>query len=335
VAPVATIRLLLSPSPAEAVNRFSTAKVAPKATWQDFAEAAVAWREDAASNKDNIAFFYFGGHGIQRELGDQVLLCDDFGSGIGAYLNDGVDSQRLVRGMAPSDTHKAMARRQLFLFDACRMTPPALLYDELEKVRDLWPMPKTYTDDRNCTVLYATAPGDLSYATRGRSTVFARAFLGAMHRAAFEEERGIIQAQGPGWSIRATSLAASVAHLVQLDPNPLCSQQAVKPAGAQHDLVLRKIQGSPRVKISLRVQPGSDHKRTALILSGDDQTQYRACDAPLNPYPYVSWLKAGIYRAELTANEIPGKAKGVLSRMISVTPQRDLFVFDMAAAKST
>jgi hypothetical protein len=327
--PLATVRLLLAASPAERLEDHSLARKAARPNKKNFIKAAMYWREDVAVHPDNIALFYFGGHGVQRYLNDQILLLEGFGEeGLGVHLADGVDSQRLIRGMAPSKKYSDMGRRQLFMFDACRFSPPEFVRREAERVGDILAPEDTLDDDRNCAVLYATAPGKLSYATRGRSTVFARSFIQAMNRQGAQQDSGILGTNVTRWSVRASTLADSISELVKLDPTPFRDEQLVESANARSDFVLRKLRRPPRIRISLRLQPAADHKRAALALRNDRFQAVRQSGVPIEPYPYESLLHAGIYFAELKLNATGGKPEGSLTRGIRIGPSEHLFVFD-------
>src|SRR4029077_10191484 len=58
--PLATVRLLLSPSTDES----DLAGLTVPSTWDNFADAAHEWRDDASVNDGDFTFFYFAGHGI-------------------------------------------------------------------------------------------------------------------------------------------------------------------------------------------------------------------------------------------------------------------------------
>jgi len=323
---LATVRLLLAASPEEHLADHSLAKGAGRPSWDNFAAAAARWREDVASHPDNIAVFYFGGHGAQQRVPNLVLLLEGFGDGVGGYLNHGVDAHRLMRGMVASKAHPTMGRRQLFMFDACRFTPPAMVAQEVEKVRDIWPPVDTDKDDRNCTVLYATAPGRLSYGIRGRTSLFARAFIRAINRQGAQEDRGIIGTNARTWSVCATSLAASINELVKLDTN----EQSVEQAGARPDFVLRELFRPPRIKISLQLQPADDHKRAELALRDDRFKPICQSGAPIDPYPYEPLLHAGVYIAELKLKAAEGKPGALLTRGFKVGPADRHVLLDTA-----
>ena len=113
--PLATCRLLLSPSPGEA----ALSGVAEPATVDNLLREADAWRRDASTNRDNATLFYFAGHGIQRTKEDAVLCLQDFrrtpGPGAAACGRSGHDPRRHVTG-ACQERHRqnpVLLRRRL------------------------------------------------------------------------------------------------------------------------------------------------------------------------------------------------------------------------------
>src|SRR5882672_7155518 len=129
VAPLATVRLLLSPSNDET----NLLGLADPSTWANFAEEASRWQEDASANDDDATFFYFAGHGIIRNKHDSVLLCEDFARPRRGPLPNVVELDNLFYGMAPpappekqrahKPLYKQRARKQFYFIDACREFP--------------------------------------------------------------------------------------------------------------------------------------------------------------------------------------------------------------------
>jgi hypothetical protein len=322
--PIATIRLLLSPSEDENISELPLVKRAVEPTWDNFAAEAQNWRQCAASHKDNIAFFYFGGHGLQRDLYDQILLLKGFGDGLGAPLNHGVDTQRLLRGMAGSDLNPNMARRQIFLFDACRTPVPDISETELESVRDIWKIDKTDHDDRNCAVFYATMPGRSSYANRGKQTVFVRAFINALNGIGAEETQRFVPGGGKAtWAITASSLAASLSHLIRHDPTPISSDQQLFPAGARPDFIIREMYRAPRVKFQIRLNPSKDHERASFSLRDGGNLVCHTGKPPIRPYPFESVLYAGNYIGQVELSSTRDQAYTKIEWAIPVLPLRN------------
>ncbi|WFU19938.1 caspase family protein [Bradyrhizobium sp. CB3481] len=319
--PIATVRLLLAPSNDERLLEMRLARRAAPATWDNFAIEAKAWRQDVATHRENVGLFYFGGHGLQRYVNDQILLLKDFGDGKGAPLNHGVDSQRLLRGMAPSDHYPEMGRRQLFLFDACRNTPPAALERDVERVRDIWAIHKTEVDSRSCAIFYATSPGYSSYANRGDKTVFVRAFINAVNGVGAERSGGFISDRA-AWTVSATGMANAIAELIKNDPTPFSKDQDMVPLGARSDFIFREFKRAPRVKFTIRVSPAKDHKRARLALKDDRAGLVCETGAPIAPYPFERVLNAGIYLSELQLELSEERTSPVQVRAFEVHPLR-------------
>ena len=114
--PLATIRLLLSPSEGElkiepSIQELLQSNKAKLSTKDNFVLEAKAWRSDARTSEDNVTFFYFAGHGVQRKKDDAVMLLRDFGyPAIGGSLANAAAMENLFYGMAPpQDTTKTIA----------------------------------------------------------------------------------------------------------------------------------------------------------------------------------------------------------------------------------
>jgi hypothetical protein len=159
--PLATLRLLLSPSPTEADKEPTLNGLAEPCTLNNFLQAATDWRADAGTNKGNVTFFYFAGHGIQRGKDDSVLLMEDFNDGLGGYLKNSVETIKLFFGMAPpNNTKENMARTQLYFIDACRNLPPK--FKNFDKVAStpVFDVELSGADDRSSAPIFYAAISD-------------------------------------------------------------------------------------------------------------------------------------------------------------------------------
>jgi hypothetical protein len=86
------------------------------ATLEHFKQAFRAWRKRCESNRDNLAFFYFCGHGLHAS--DQLLLLEDFGNPEEGRWENCVNFDRMRVGM-----RHAKVQNQLYFIDACREAP--------------------------------------------------------------------------------------------------------------------------------------------------------------------------------------------------------------------
>lgn len=175
--PLATCRLLLSPSPGEVAVHPPVQQADARASVSAFLSHATEWRKDAASHRDNITFFYFAGHGLQRKPGEVTLLLDEFGTDVGGALVHSVDINNVYYGMAPSRTFANIARTQYYFVDACRTLPDNT--DDLDELHptQVFSSRLSKTDDRAAPILFATPPGDETTGIRRIGSVFGEALI--------------------------------------------------------------------------------------------------------------------------------------------------------------
>src|SRR5262245_11600356 len=122
--PLGSLELMLVPSADELAVEPELSAYKASCDTLAFTKAIARWRDLAGENPENVSFFYFAGHGVQRpKRGDHVLLLEDFADGEGARLSKAIDSTKLIDGMAVADEQPDMARLQFYILDACRMTP--------------------------------------------------------------------------------------------------------------------------------------------------------------------------------------------------------------------
>src|SRR5712692_10079652 len=132
------------------------------------------WFTRCDRDEDNVAIFYFCGHGMKRT--HLSLLMEDFGENESRLLENAIDIDASHDGMAST----CKARVQCFFADACRQVP----YSELGKVTGDG---RVLVDEDLATNLaeeaprfYATLPADPAYGQSGRPTLFTLAVLDAL-----------------------------------------------------------------------------------------------------------------------------------------------------------
>src|SRR5207244_556533 len=92
-------------------------------TMGEITKAFNDWAARCHKHVNNVAIFYFCGHGFQREV--MMLLPADFGNpAVGNPWTNIIDFTTTHIGMID-----CMANTQLYLLDACRETPMLLLRD--------------------------------------------------------------------------------------------------------------------------------------------------------------------------------------------------------------
>jgi Caspase domain len=291
--PLATCRLLLSPSPAELQVEAGLAGLADPALLDNFLAAADAWREDCSTHRDNIALFYFAGHGVQRSRDDAVLLLEDFGARGGGALRNAVDTNTLFSGMSPSAGRPEMARTQLFFVDTCRNRPAEFSNTELMSTTPVFDIELSDRDDRRAPIFYAAVPGSLAAGIRGQQTLFSLALLACLDGAAAEpvEEEG-----GVRWHVTVHSLSEALDREIKELNEQKHADQDFTVGGQAKEAMICVLPEPPQVELVLEIDPLDALPVTHVKVR--DASLKLVCNlkAPLAPHPFQRSLPAGIYQ---------------------------------------
>jgi len=306
--PLATIRLLLSPSPEEIAVKPELAGLTKPTTLDNFLKTAREWREAAKTDADNATFFYFAGHGVQRTGFDAVMLLEGYGDGTGGILHHAVDLNSLYFGMAPSNTQKTIARTQSYFIDACRILPAGL-----RKFQNLSPSPvfdveeggaddtraPIVPDNRRAPIFFGAIPGTKSQAVPGDQTIFSKALLECLDRVAAkaydDNDDGNVK-----WYISLSKLIEVLDERIEALNKRYGSKQEFMPCGSK-DIRLLVLDGPPMVDVVLRVDPPQAHRSARVVAhQAVDNSPVAKIPFPLHPpLLYESRWPAGFYWLEV------------------------------------
>jgi hypothetical protein len=176
-----SVELLLSPasytpSTPKAAGRLGgvpgTVRPVPEARLAAIRQAAARWFLRLNRNRDNIAFFYFCGHGL--EASDRYLLPADYGS------NPLDWAEHIINFTATyNNLDRCRAKSQCFFLDACRDHP-----EELQKLAARNPVGQALIGpqsgsllDRDAPIYHAAVPGRSAAGPPGQKSYFTRALL--------------------------------------------------------------------------------------------------------------------------------------------------------------
>ncbi len=289
--PLGSVRLLLSPSPEE-LERNPSLDQYQAAARENLRSAALAWRRDCAEDPENIALFYFAGHGLQRTRGDSVLLTSDFGDEEGNPLFNAVDVTNLFNGMAPTASRPQMARTQLWFIDACRGFPSAFDNFEALSAGNIFEVELSDLDERCAPIYFGSVPGGSAYAVPGERTLFSRALLESL------EHTGGQLLEGRGrWIVTVGSLLRGMNSAVSRINAEEMAEQRVLGGGLMEDLDRRIVDLAdvPEVDVRLELVPTAD----GVVLSVSDESgREMRIPNPLDPNPYRCRWRAGLYRLD-------------------------------------
>lgn len=321
--PLATVRLLISPSAAELAKEPGMAAAGAAAcSYDEFAAAAHGWRGDAGGDERKMTLFYFAGHGVQRKKSDAVMLMDDFNRPFQGPLTKAVDLENLFNGMAPpADTTKEVARRQLYFVDACRMVPEEFNSSEWLNVPDVWKVEKSGRDDRVAPIFYAAVPGTEAKALKARNTFFGEALIQCLDGAAGEAMGQ--NAQGETiWGVSVYSLAKALpAQIETLNKKYRVNQDWV-PGGFVKDEIICYMKEPPKVPVALEIDP-----QDALPYIAIEVRDYAAgavwdLKPPLRPHPYENSLPAGFYTFTARVTGAGARNYKDYVRLLKISPPR-------------
>ncbi len=193
--PLGSLEVVLSPSAAALTA--AGAPNAETATMGHIVDACTRWFSRCNAHADNIAFFYFCGHGLSKD--EQFLLAEDFGNPVllDRWKNC-VDFDGLRLGM-----RRCQAQTQLFFIDACRETPFGML-SQLAIKGDPIITGATFADTVNCTAaFYATGQGRQAFGPDGDVTYFGQALLACLNGVA-------AQKKGTKWVVNTYQLGSAL-----------------------------------------------------------------------------------------------------------------------------
>ena len=304
--PLKTARLLLSPSAVELATVAELAALpgvaaggALRATREAFEVDALAWREDAKGNPNDMTIFYFAGHGMQRGPEEGVLLLEDFLKP-GAVLARSFEIGDIRNGMAPSEQFPDIALTQFYFIDACLSRPETQKKFVKPQVPDVFGAELNVVDRREAPMPFSTVDGALAISRKGKPSFFAEALKLALDNAAEDPD----DSTGPTlWPI--TSMTIKTALDAYYAKKMLGTK--VKMGGIVGQPVLRYLNQPPAVDISIHVQPENVGTPCDVWLYDDNNVLASQCNAIAPQGPGLSFettVKAGFYRVQIVSDRL-------------------------------
>ncbi len=226
-----------------------------------------AWFDDVNSHEDNLALFYFCGHGLR--VGDiHAVLAQDFGTRHQSLFQRSFDPESFADSM-----RKAKARRQIFLVDACSSSTPATeQYEgisprtliEAERHKHLGVVKQTY--------LRASEFGLDAYGTDEGPTLFVSAFLQAMKGAA------TLPSDAGRWVVKTNALRTALNWIIQRQGHSL-HQEVDYGARMSADIPFHELIGLPRVPVEVVCSPSNVSVTASLHIDGE-----KSCEPSQSPW---------------------------------------------------
>jgi Caspase domain len=303
--PLATVHLLLSPSKSEPDL---AATGADRCSWTNFASDADSWRNCASASNDDIALFYFAGHGIGRNAQESLLLMDDVGAKPGVFLSRAVDVLHLHAGMAPPADHaKSIARTQFYFIDACRTPISELRNFTAQGIPPLWNIEIDSEDNRAAPIFFGALPGTAAYASNQTQTLFSHALLECFDRLGADEPD--VSDTDERWRVTVTSLTRSLPFAIAEVRKQFKVEQDWAPGGLPKDATFVYLNDRPLTTVTMIIDPPEAKGYFSFVVQPDEPGPTAAAQpiviSPIDPHPHNQPLPVGLYQfaARFTKND--------------------------------
>jgi len=298
--PLKTVRLLIAPSPVEAAaDPRLVAWTGASPTWAGIRRALREWRADVGAGRNEMALFYFGGHGIRRSLEESILLAQDFGDPDGTALEKAFRFSNVRNAMVPSPEFPDIGRDQFYFVDACRDKPPALDTLDDTSTPKMFDLALNNLDYRRAPLYLSTPAGGVAAGKPGQQTFFVEALLWALDHASYRKET-LEDRPEDVWPIRAKSLSDGLSCY-----NPSFDGR-FELTGLISDPILCFAKDPPSLtlRISLAPVPGKTDVESASLRNLETDA---VIAAGVDADPCIVAIAAGLYQFNLRPGMPAGK----------------------------
>lgn len=202
-APLGSVEILLSPTQVFTLSTGREIQIDTAATTQEIIDAFNDWDARCDAHTDNVAIFYFCGHGLEKE--DMIILPADFGRNRANPWDNAFNFTRSFAGMAQNK-----AGTQWYIVDACRQTPPEVLKSiAFGNSRVLKEGSVVGTRARVRPIFLATSLGKQAFGDEDETSRYTACLLDAL------EGKGALLLGRAPFAVDTNTLGVAVGHLMQ------------------------------------------------------------------------------------------------------------------------
>lgn len=301
-----SLRMLLSPQPRENLGAPLVGKkkgALDRATRANVENAVRAFQKACELDRDNVAFVYMAGHGIQLSTEEAVLLLEDVGDDNHANdLTGAVDAVKCHRAF----NHAGGPARQFWFVDACRQE------HEIAKrfvfMTGALELSKPPGSADSSPLFLAAASREAAFARVGKKTLFSEALIAAL------EGDAAVGPDKPGeeWYVSTLSLNERLTTSVKALAKAVGKSQTVEPGGLMTKAVVHRFAKPPSVRLRLNLDPAKARSVTKASLSLNGGTP-----VPKVPtkWPLQMTLAAGLYLLDVTTKPPYTPKRDILKAM--------------------
>lgn len=245
--------------------------------------AVLDWMVRAGRNPDNLAVFFYCGHGLAFGEAENALLLEEFGGNAANPMADAIafDSMRL------GVMRHCAAKNQMHLIDACR-TPPSRDFLEAYGHKATGEPIATAglsreLRDKIAPVYFATGLASAAYGLTGQSSLFTQGLLQSMRGPASRDKDDHWEVQVPALAEGINKCVASMSFQAQ--------PQYCQPRDTGQELMLHRLRSEPEVIVKVFTRDQALLPQAVLAHIGE-LNQTRVERRPM-PTPWWVTLPAG------------------------------------------
>ncbi len=247
------------------------------ATIANINQAYYDWKARCDTHEDNIALFFFCGHGLEK--GEHYLLAEDFGVNPHNPWPQSFSFESTRRAF-----YTCKAKTQLFFVDACRYVTSDML------THDIPPTPLEIPSFRSTSCKYdlvqkAAAPNEGAYGEKNKASFFTRALTGALKGNVAEKESGV-------WKVGTAKLAGKMNELLgEVMPGQDYPQRCISSTSDVRDII--QLKGPPQALLNVTCDP--EQAIAAAALSCKNAKTAKEVKRAPEPQPWNIKVEAGVY----------------------------------------
>jgi hypothetical protein len=250
-------------------------------------EAFNRWQERSNSNPENVALFYFCGHGMMRV--GLILLLSDFAADTNDPFDTAINFSETYRGMA-----RCAARTQCYFLDCCAQTTSATSrqLSDPGRVFLIAEFGDLHTGD--APQFLATAPTHSAYGMSGGVTIFTAELLDCLER------KGSIRQSGGKWAVTIARLSEALGRARQAESRGEAPQ--IHGIDGYHNgaSILHELSCAPEIDVILGCQPESANTLAAFQMHAIKPPHQPSYNGSSSSGPWQLRAKSEHYMAAAT-----------------------------------
>ena len=221
-------------------------------------QAVLAWMGRAGRNTENLAVFFFCGHGVAFGEAETALLLEDFGGNTTDPMDEAIAFEQMRMGVM----RQCDATYQCHLIDACRTPVTRAFGDAFDTRKSIGKAIASSgisraLRDKVAPAFLATDIGASAYGLTGQASLFTQALLGAMRGPACREKDDYWEIQAPALAEGINKYIATLNYQTQL--------QYCQPIANGRELALHRLRAEPEVVVKVFTRDPANLKKSVLV----------------------------------------------------------------------